>query len=137
MTWPVRIRVYPERGSTLHARVLIWPTKKAMLEHRRKAWGLKDRCEAFPQVGEWRRGKGLKRAAAQLAEVNFSARHLHVEAITHELAHVAFEWARRTGTLPTSLDRDQHTEREERYCTALGFMTNTFMCRAMDAGLLQ
>lgn len=144
MTWPVKIRVYPENRA-LFATVYVWPTKKAMRQHARRVWQARDRfgayCQTFRKVRV--RADGRTQTSPEFAEVHFAVSQLGSETVTHEFTHAAWGWARRVGWEPEA-EGEMHPmagrfemANEERFCYALGAMVRQFIDRAYTLGLYE
>jgi len=140
-------RIYPE-GRFLYAEVNIWPTKKAMYEHKPLSRDHEASCtgSTLYRVAKKRRGKRQRiRKAGLFAELNFYRRYLGVGVVSHEVTHAAFSWADRvrlplseiSDDLPGSqtsgvLPRDGA---EERFCYALGEMMRQCTQKLYDKGI--
>lgn len=137
-TWPVVFRLYPERGTSLYVRVLVWPTRHAMRMHHRRegrdgAIGAAATCTSG-RVQRFRRGRW--RTLPMFAEVNLCRERMGTEIVTHEFLHAAIAWGRRVGFDFTRLDaEDSVNDDEERLCYAHGWLCRTFVERAIAAGL--
>jgi hypothetical protein len=142
MTWPLKIRVYPEDGA-LYATAYIWPTKRAMRAYARRTWGMRDRfgayCQSFTKLKVLPTGR--TRTSPQFAELHFARTQMGSETVAHEFTHAAWAWARRVGwtadmdalAVGQMLGRYE-TGSEERFCYALGAMVRQFVERAYKAG---
>ncbi len=139
---PITFRLYPENAS-LYAIVNVWPTKKAMYQHRPLQRNHEASCTDTTII---RCFNGKQRKLGLFAELNFYKRYLGMGCITHEITHAAFSWADRV-KLPLSEISDNPLSQatsgavlpqdgpEERFCYALGEMCRQFVNRADKLGL--
>lgn len=139
---PVTFRLYPE-GSWLYAEVNVWPTKKAMYEHKPLQRNHEASCTGTTII---RFTNGKQRKLGLFAELNFYRRYLGTACITHEITHAAFSWADRV-KLPLNEISDSPLSGmskgatlpqdgpEERFCYALGKMCKQFVDSAYKLGL--
>lgn len=143
MTWPVKIRVYPENRA-LYVTAYVWPTKRAMRDHGRRENGMRGRYQAYCQTFQKIRiyEDGRERTSPQIGHVHFALARMGTEIVTHEFTHAALGWARRVGWVPADDDgpRTNHSgggldRNEERFCHALGQMVQQFVTRAYELGL--
>lgn len=132
-------RLYPERGSTLYARVQVWPTQAAMLAHlndnpRRQRFTR--RCHGAcgrVQITSFRGGRARRRP--QFAEVNLYLGALGMGVVSHELFHATMAWAYRVGFDFGPIMRDLNTpRREERITYAHSELCRQFMVKATRRG---
>lgn len=84
-------RIYPKGRTGLYVRVVIWPTRKALVAHVRSE-GLKIPRGGAGACTITRHGK---RPTPCIAEVHFCERQLDLESVAHEFLHATFAWARR------------------------------------------
>ena len=142
---PVAVmRVYPERNSSLFARVVIWRTFKefwaARPDLRRKARGS---CTGH----NWYRFRhGKKRKQPIFCSVNLCLKQMGAGTTAHEFTHAAIQWANRVGLDPTGIFEEtwlpmgEHARGsndcdEERFCHALGEMYRQFNDRCYRDGI--
>ncbi len=120
-------RLYPERGSSLYARVQVWPTQSAMLAYlNTKPIGQKfsKRCH-----GACGRVHVIRRP--QFAEVNLYMGALGMGVVTHELFHATMAWAHRVGfDFSQIMGGFDVNKREERITYAHSEMCRQFMVKA-------
>lgn len=145
MTQPLlSFRVYPE-GSFLYAQVNIWPTKKAMYEHKALGRVHEASCTGIAILDVPSRNSGKRtRKRGVFAELNFCRKRLGSEVTSHEFTHAMFCFAERR-----NFDLGQTREHlwgkpkavldtegvEERCCYALGRMYRQFVQKCLDAGI--
>lgn len=97
MKKPRRAKLYPEPGFGSHVKVVVWPTKKAMLEHGAKLRGdcVTTRTGNLPRETQafcWQTpGRRLC-----FSEVHFWKKSFIPSVIAHELLHATLIFARRT-----------------------------------------
>lgn len=135
-----RFRVHPE-GKYLYALVNIWPTKKAMYDHKPLDRN-HDACCSGPEIN-LHTGR-LVRKNGQFCELNFCLDYLGVGVVSHEMTHAAFCWAERV-KLPIHEIKDHPLSKtsgllaqdgpEERFCYALGEMVRQFTQKCYDLKL--
>lgn len=133
-------RLYPEQGSTLYARVQVWPTKQSFLDHMNAHYtsfgnrGFGKRCDgACGRYHSTSFKSGRARRSPCFAVVNLWQGCLTMRVVTHELFHATMAWAHRVGfsfdPIMASLDVTQH---EERITYVHGELCREFMCKASD-----
>lgn len=141
---PITFRLYPE-GSWLYAEVNIWPTKKAMYQHKPLRRNHEASCTSTTLI---QFSESKRRKLGLFAELNFYKRYLGMGCITHEITHAAFSWADRVklplneisdnplsqATTGSTLPQDGP---EERFCYALGEMCKQFIDHAYRLGLYE
>jgi hypothetical protein len=118
--WPVKIRLYPHKNSSLYALVYIWPDHKTLITREnkiRRQTGEKLLASSVlgvccgTKVIDFRSGK-KGRTKGVFTEVHFSEEYLNIYILSHELVHAAFCWATRTGY---KIGED---EQNEKFCHA-------------------
>ncbi len=136
-------RIYPERNSSLFARVQVWPTKKAFLAH------INENCTFIGGRGAGRTCQGTcsrehrtlyrknrpARRRPIFATVNLWRGKLTMSVVTHELFHATIAWAWRVQFPLRELTDDENvTSTEERITYAHSEMCRQFMVRALQPG---
>ncbi len=135
-------RLYPEQGSTLYARVQVWPTKKAFLAHVnamhvfKGGKGASPRCDGTcsrHQVTSYRSGRARKDSC--FAVVNLWRGRLTMRVVTHELFHATMAWGYRVKFPFAVLSTDDGvSDREERITYVHGELCREFMVKASAPG---
>jgi hypothetical protein len=136
------IRLYPERGSTLYARVQVWPTKRALLDHlnerhftlhgNRFGGRTQGACSGH-EVYRFKNGRPRERSRC-FAVVNLWRGQLGIGVITHEFFHATLRWAGRVGhdlSQIKALDCSMH---EERIAYVHGELCRQFMVKGLRPG---
>lgn len=134
---PVVFRLYPEPNSSLFCRVNVWADKAAMMAHWRSTRGRKAAAH-FSGAVALATGRDVYlvagtrvRKTGEFCEINCHRQNLDVEIVVHETNHACFRWASRVGLefLDPEGDGDLRdcSPAEERFCYALGRMTDQFV----------
>lgn len=134
-------RLYPERGSTLYARVQVWPTKRAFIDHVNAECVFADGKADHKTQGTCARvdrtsyRTGRARRSACFASVNLWRGQLTMRVVTHELFHATMAWAQRVGFDFTPVVADIGVGPEEERITYVNCELNRqFMEKASRPG---
>lgn len=135
-------RLYPERGSSLYARVQVWPTKRAFLAHVNEIHrsingrGFGRHCDGTCSRHEvWSFKTGKARRHRCFAVVNMWRGRLTMRVVTHELFHATMAWGYRVKFPFAGLATDVGvTADEERITYVHGELCRQFMVRASAPG---
>lgn len=138
-------RLYPERGSSLYVRVMVWPTKRAMLEYlnahhitvhgNRFGNRTEGTCSGHERYTVWPADSGkARRKSPCVAEVNLWRGRLGIGVITHEFFHATMRWGYRVGFDFSALDSLDCSMTEERITYVHGNLCREFMEKGMRPG---
>ena len=143
----VAFRVYPE-NRFLYAVVNIWPTKKAMYQHKPLGRNHEASCSGITRIVVAPRGsKTRQRKRGEFAEINFYRGALGVGVVSHEFTHATFCWAerRKLKRIAEEEERGMAVKGgeallpldgvEERFCYALGEMCRQFTLKCYELDL--
>lgn len=131
-------RLYPEKGSRLYARVLVWPTKASMLQalnHTKGRQYTYDTQGVCTRVEIWNVRHRHSRKDGCFAEVTLWRGCLGMNVITHEFFHATMAWAERVRLAFSNWAETRVTEEEEALAYAHGHMCAQFVTKATQAGL--
>jgi hypothetical protein len=129
--WPIKIRLYPHKNSSLYALVHIWKNRKTFHAHEntiRRQTGEKLLTNTNMavccgvKVIDFRRGKKGKTKGV-FAEIHFSEENLNLYILSHELTHATFAWVERIGY---QIGKD---ECNEEFCHTQDSMLYQLYCR--------
>ena len=133
-------RIYPD-DRALYFKVYVWPSKAAMLAHLR-SMNLSASRDTVAQCSSYSIAKikgGHWRTKPILGEINFHAKQLNAEVVSHECGHAALSWARRKKFKKFNLEDlpigPLVSRNEERFCYALGHMVNQIAIQLTKARL--
>jgi len=107
---------------------------KQYADHHRRATAIARGGERIRVYGDGR----PPRKSGEFCEIECHRIGLNIEIIAHEVVHATFRWADRVGlTVPVDRDDDHPdcSDEEERFCYALGRMTNTFAWQLRRRGV--
>jgi hypothetical protein len=106
-------------ATTWKVRVVIWPTRRALVaEHKKYS---EDACEAFCLPKDPRDRKVYK--SGVIAEIHFHRKGMQVEVIAHESVHAALAWVN-----PAGLDLFSNTG-EELFAEAVEWLVKKVVAR--------
>lgn len=118
-----KFRIYPTVGHSLFCEVIVWPTRKAFVDHLSRRTGLtKKYVNSKGAVFLGIKGDGRK-----FGEIHHVESGLDIEYATHEIAHAALFWANRVGMLIKHTHNLEASSSEERFAIAVGIMSNQFV----------
>ena len=143
----ISFRVRPEDKS-LYALINIWPTKRAMYEHKPLSRTHQALCMGVTIIDvSPKKSKKPNRKRGIFAELNFYRNGIGTEVISHEFTHAAFCWAERRKLDLSHVIGDHNWKVrkrsqsmpsdsvEEQFCYALGRMCRQFVSKCYDLGL--
>jgi hypothetical protein len=138
LSWPVTFKIYPdgENSRYFYIRVNIWPTKKAMYEHRPYK---RDHLALWsPLEGRYVYPDGRTRKNGLIGEINFWIQKMGTEVITHEVYHATRAYAHRVRMIEViETARDQlHMDMEEVVAGAHGRMCRQLVGKLYDFKIL-
>lgn len=135
-------RLWPEAGSRLYVRVLIFSRRQDLVRYwRRTGSSLFGRAQCLDIRRYY--GRKRKRRAPIIAEITLWAGELDIGTLAHECAHAGFSWAARR-RIPLSmcdleaaaLDPTMAPDHpEEQVVTVIGNLTEQLVNRATASGL--
>ena len=140
-----RCRLYPEEGSSLYVRALVFARRRDMVRHWRDSGSAlfgRAQCQAM-QVTHYDKKK-RPRMLPIVAELSFWRKEIGMGTVSHECTHAAFAWARRRrlrvadvgevafDAMGAAIPR---AHPEERIACVVGDLGSQFVRRAAAAGL--
>ena len=138
-------RLYPEPGSRLFVRALVFARRKDLLRHWRISGAAlygRAQCQAM-RVIHCDKGKP-DRVTPIVAELSFWRKEIGMGTVTHECTHAGFAWARRRKLRVADISEVQfdamgavipQAHPEERIASVVGEIAAQFVARAVKVGL--
>jgi len=139
-TIATKFRVYPDAPDhkNLYYMVYVGLDLKAMREHASHYSGKKrEKIEGFTIT--LRRLPNGPKMTKLCGEIHLHVDHLFADIVSHECTHAAIGWADRLGFLKDVMGRqlgEGSVDAEERFCDAVGFMTEQCIGRMHKAKLV-
>ena len=142
-TRPWVCRLHPVRGSSLYVRVMVWPTKRAMLDYLNEhhhtihgnGFGTRTQAACGGYEGyHYRTDRNARRRSPCVAEVSFWRGKLGIGVIAHEFFHATMRWGHRRGWDFSALDTGGCSMMEERFAYVHGNLCREFMVQGLRPG---
>jgi hypothetical protein len=129
------VRLSTESGSV---RIFVWRTLADLRSHARNETSMTHTGRIYGYCHAYDHFYKSGRRAPDFAEVHLAAKCLGVAVLSHELAHAALAWARRTKIDSLSADTENPavSDAEERFCYVLGDLMALVVQKLYDLNIL-
>jgi hypothetical protein len=108
--YPIKIRLYAEKNSSLYALARIWPDKATMIKEVESADSGTTACTDGVEIIDFK-NNGKRRKKGIFAELHFYEAQLRIYILSHECLHAALSWFERVKMKSFYNEDGTHNER--------------------------